>query len=179
MERKFVVRDLVYIAFLAALTSLLAYFAVPLPGGLPPVTGQTLGVMLAGLLLGAKKGAVSQLVYLLLGLSGLPVYAGGTSGLNVLAGPTGGFIWGFILGAYVCGKLAEKNRRASFFTMAGAAFLGGVVAVYLPGCWQLATVTSLALPEAAAMMLPFLPGDMVKVLLAAVLAQKIGPAIKK
>lgn len=115
MKEKFLLRDLVYIAFLAALTSVLAYFAIPMPGGLPPLTGQSLGVMLAGLLLGAKKGAASQMVYLCLGLLGMPIFANGTAGVGVLAGPTGGFIWGFVAGAFVCGKLTEKNSHATFF----------------------------------------------------------------
>jgi len=150
-----------------------------LPAGLPPVTGQSLGVMLAGLLLGARNGAISQMVYLLLGVLGLPVYANGTAGVGVLAGPTGGFIWGFVLGAYVCGKLTEKNSRATFLPLAGAAVLGGVVVVYIPGVLQLASVTAVTPPEAMVMMLPFLPGDLIKVLLAAALAQKIRPVIKK
>ncbi|NLM52224.1 MAG: biotin transporter BioY [Firmicutes bacterium] len=178
MKEKFLLRDLVYIAFLAALTSVLAYFAIPMPGGLPPLTGQSLGVMLAGLLLGAKKGAASQMVYLCLGLLGMPIFANGTAGVGVLAGPTGGFIWGFVAGAFVCGKLTEKNSHATFFSLAVAAALGGVVVVYLPGILQLAAVASVTLTEAVVMMLPFLPGDLIKALLAASLAQKIRPLTK-
>ena len=91
MKQKFSVRDMVLIALFAALTSIMAYISIPMPGGLPPVTGQSFAVMLAGLLLGARKGAMSQIIYILLGVAGLPVFAGATAGVGVLAGFTGGF----------------------------------------------------------------------------------------
>ena len=177
MKQKFSVRDLVLIAFFAALTSLLAYISIPMPGGLPPITGQSFAVMLAGLLLGATNGAMSQVIYLLLGVSGLPVFANGTAGVGVLAGPTGGFIWGFVLGAFVVGKLTEKHRRSSLAFLIGAAAVGGIITVYLPGILQLAGVLNLSVGKAVSIMLPYLPGDIIKVFISAVLAAKIRPAI--
>jgi len=176
--RNIALREYVAGAFFAALTALLAYVTIPLPGGLPPVTGQSLAVMLSGLFLGARGGAVSQVVYLLLGISGLPVFAGGKSGLNILVGPTGGFIWGFVCGSYITGKLVMKNEHPSLLSLAVACFTGGVLAVYLPGLVQLSLVLRINLLQAAVSMLPYLPGDLLKVFLAALLAQRIIPRIK-
>src|SRR5688572_3017372 len=101
-------RDLAQIAVFAALIA-----ALTLPGAIPigigvPITLQTLGVMLAGAILGARKGALAVTVYVALGLAGLPILAGGTAGLGVLAGPSGGFLLGFIPGAFVVGWIVER-----------------------------------------------------------------------
>ncbi|NLN07407.1 MAG: biotin transporter BioY [Firmicutes bacterium] len=177
--RNIALREYVAGAFFAALTALLAYVTIPLPGGLPPVTGQSLAVMLSGLFLGARGGAVSQVVYLLLGISGLSVFAGGKSGLNALVGPTGGFIWGFVLGAYLTGKLTEKREQPSTLHLLGAAFAGGICAVYLPGIIQLAYLLRLSPGKALSAMLPYLPGDLLKVAVSVFLATKTGPAIRQ
>lgn len=173
MKQKFAVHDLVVIALFAALTAIMAYISVPMPGGLPPITGQTFAVMLAGLLLGANKGAMSQIIYILLGVVGLPVFAGGTAGLGILFGSTGGFLWGFVLAAYVIGKLTEKKAKPSLFTLSSAALLGGVLVVYIPGIWQMARVLGLPLQTAAGFMLPFIPGDLIKVIVSSLLAQRL------
>ncbi|NLM46803.1 MAG: biotin transporter BioY [Firmicutes bacterium] len=177
--RKTALREYVAGALFAALTALLAYVAIPLPGGLPPVTGQSLAVMLSGLLLGARGGATSQLVYLLLGVSGLPVFAGGKSGLQVLAGPTGGFIWGFVLGAYLTGRLTENHKQPSVLRLLGAAFAGGICAVYVPGIIQLAWLLKLSPGKALLAMLPYLPGDLLKAAVSVFLAAKAGPAVRR
>lgn len=173
MKQKFTVRDLVLVALFAALTAIMAYITVPMPGGLPPITGQTFAVMLAGLLLGANKGAMSQIIYILLGVVGLPVFAGGTAGLGILVGRTGGFLFGFVLGAYLIGKLTEKKTKPSLLTLSSAALLGGVLVVYIPGIWQMSRVLGIPLETASGFMLPFIPGDLVKVAVSSLLAQRI------
>lgn len=178
MTEKFSTRELVLIALFAALTSLLAYLIIPLPGGLPPLTGQSLAVMLAGLLLGARQAAMSQLVYLLLGAAGLPVFAGGTAGVGVIVSPTGGFIWGFMVGAWVIGKLTEGKKVLSWLRLISAAVIGGILAVYLPGVLQLAKILQITLKGALVAMLPYLPGDLLKVLVAVTLARKIQPQLQ-
>lgn len=175
MEEK--IGKLALVGFFAALASLLAYIAIPLPGGLPPVTGQTFAAMLAGLLLGSKSGALSLAVYILLGICGLPVFAGGTAGAGVLAGPTGGFILGFIPAVYVTGRIAEKKRRPSLASYFGAAVIGGIIVLYLPATVQLARVLSLPAGEALILVLPYLPGDLGKAFFAALLAVKIRQAL--
>jgi biotin transport system substrate-specific component len=165
-------RDLAQIAVFAALIA-----ALTLPGAIPigigvPITLQTLGVMLAGAILGARKGALAVTVYVALGLAGLPILAGGTGGLGVLVGPTGGYLLGFILGAFVIGWLAERlTPRLRFWTLLVATVAGGVVAVYLVGIPWLAAVTGLPIGAAiAAGSLPFLIGDVIKAVIAALVA---------
>ncbi|MDW7651654.1 MAG: biotin transporter BioY [Bacillota bacterium] len=173
MKQKYSVRDLTLIALFAALTSIMAYITIPMPAGLPPITGQTFAVMLAGMLLGAKKGAMSQIIYILLGIAGLPVFAGAMAGAGVLAGYSGGFIWGFVPGAYIIGKLTEKQARTPLSILILAAFTGGVIAVYIPGVWQMAKVLGWPADKAVIAMLPYIPGDLVKVAASSLLAQKV------
>ena len=173
MKQRFSVRDLVLMALFAALTAIMAYITIPMPGGLPPITGQSFAVMLAGLLLGAHKGAMSQIVYVMLGLAGLPVFAAGTAGPGVLAGFSGGFIWGFIIGAYVIGKIVELAKRPSLPVLYLAAVLGGILAVYVPGILQMARVLEMPISNAVMAMLPYIPGDLVKVAVVAPLALRI------
>lgn len=168
-------RDLAQIAVFAALIA-----GLTLPGAIPvgvgvPITLQTLGVMLAGALLGARKGALAVLVYVVLGLAGLPILAGGTGGLGVLAGPTGGFLLGFIPGAFAIGWLAARiPPRLRFWPLLAAVAFGGVFVVYLVGLPWLAVVTGLPFGQAFVVgALPFLPGDLVKVVIAAAVAAAV------
>ena len=148
-------RDLAQIAVFAALIA-----ALTLPGAIPigigvPITLQTLGVMLAGAILGARKGALAVTVYVALGLAGLPILSGGTGGLGVLVGPTGGYLLGFILGAFVIGWLAERlTPRLKFWTLLIATSVGGILAVYLVGIPWLAAVRH-QLPSAATLLYSF------------------------
>jgi biotin transport system substrate-specific component len=147
------------------LIALSAQVAIPLPFSPVPVTGQTLAVLLVGALLGCRRGASSLLVYLAEGVVGLPVFAGGGSGLLWLLGPTGGYLVGFIAAAWLVGWLCQRgwDRRAG--TAALAMVLGNAV-LYLCGlCWLarfVGTERVLALG-----LLPFVPGDLIKVALAA------------
>jgi biotin transport system substrate-specific component len=117
------VRDGVLIACGAALTILGAQITIHVPPSPVPITGQTLGVVLAGAALGARRGMASQLLYVLLGLF-LPVYADGEQGFDVIWGATGGYLIGFIAAAGVIGALAERgaDRRPviAFFSYVGA-----------------------------------------------------------
>ncbi|WP_173924355.1 biotin transporter BioY [Agromyces sp. Marseille-P2726] len=165
-------RDLAQIAVFAALIA-----ALTLPGAIPigigvPITLQTLGVMLAGAILGARKGALAVTVYVALGLAGLPILSSGAGGLGVLVGPTGGYLLGFILGAFVIGWLAERlTPRLRFWTLLVATSVGGILAVYLVGIPWLAAVTGMPVGAAiAAGSLPFLIGDAIKAIVAALVA---------
>jgi biotin transport system substrate-specific component len=101
---------MVYASMFGSLTAIGAYIMIPLPP--VPITFQTLFLNLAGALLGGYLGALSQVVYILLGVIGLPVFAGGKAGLGVLLGPTGGYLFGFVLAALVVGK-GYRRRRPS------------------------------------------------------------------
>ncbi len=167
-------RDMVLVSLFAALTAVMALFvSIPLPFVPVPLTGQTFAVMLSGALLGSRRGAYSQVVYVLLGATGIPVFAGGLAGLSVLVGPRGGFLFGFILGAYVIGKMVERKNAPSPAYLFLATTLGGVLAVYIPGILQLSLVTGMTLPQAALAMVWFLPGDAIKVAASSLLAWRI------
>jgi biotin transport system substrate-specific component len=130
------VRDVVLVAAGAGLTVLGAQVAIPIPPSPVPVTGQTLAVVVAGAALGARRGALSQLLYVLLGLL-LPVYADGASGPEVIWGATGGYLVGFIAAAYAIGWLAERGRDRKVLT-AFLSFVAGQAIVFgigVPWLW--------------------------------------------
>lgn len=148
-------------------TALMAQVAIPLPFTPVPITGQTLAVLLVGAALGARRGALSMAAYLAEGLAGLPVFAGGTAGIGRLLGPTGGYLVGFVVAAYVVGWLAERGWDRRPLTAALAMAVGNGV-IYVFGLAWLARFVGLAhvLPMG---LFPFIPGDLLKVLLAAAL----------
>ncbi len=132
-----------------------------------PMTLQTLAVVLVGLTAGSRLGAASVLTYLAQGAAGLPVFAGGTAGLVVLAGPTAGFLWGFVALAFAAGWLVERGIARGFWRTLGCT-LAVSAALYLPGVLWLTAITPLSLARAAEVgMLPFLAGDAVKAVVAA------------
>lgn len=171
---RFATRELVLAALFAAVTAVLAYVRIPLPISPVPVTGQTFGFMLAGVLLGPRLGALSMVVYVLMGVAGLPVFAGGAAGIGVLVGPTGGYLWGGIAGAYVAGLVTAGRGRLSLSRALFGTVLGGIAAVYGIGVLQLGLVTGMGWREAlVAGVVPFLIGDGLKAVTAAVLAVRL------
>ncbi len=164
-------RGMVYAAMFGAITAVGAYIVIPLP--LVPITMQTFFVSLAPTLLGGVLGALSQVIYVLIGLIGLPVFAGGKAGFGVLIGPTGGYLAGFIIGAYIIGKLIELKEHPGFIWMVSAMLIGHV-ALYALGVAQLMFVAKLSLGKAIAVgVIPTLPGGIVKILAAAFVALKL------
>jgi biotin transport system substrate-specific component len=139
--------------------------------GLPvPITAQTLGVMAAGAVLGARRGALAALVVLVLCAASLPVMAGGRGGVGVLLGPTGGYALGFVPGAFVTGLLARRALRLPTATrglgLVAACLVGGVGVVYGLGIPWTSVVTGLSLRTTAIGALVFVPGDVLKAVLA-------------
>jgi biotin transport system substrate-specific component len=172
-------RDLVRIALFAALIALLGLipkFDLPFTAGVP-ITAQTLGVMLAGLILGARNGLLSVLLLLFVVALGAPVLSGGRGGLGVFFGPTVGFLVGWALGAWVCGAIFAGLRRhwpdKTFLTALIAAALGGIVAIYACGIPVLALIAKMPIEKAALVSLIFVPGDLIKAAIAAWLAARI------
>ncbi len=152
----------------ALLTALAAQIAIPLPFTPVPITGQTFAVLLTGAALGSWAGAGSQLIYVLLGALGLPFYADGSGGWEVLTGATFGYLLGFIVAAWVIGFLAERKQDRKVWS-AVPAFLTGSVVIYLFGvAWLYYGFEPIATWEAAlvAGVVPFIPGDLLKVALA-------------
>jgi len=160
-----------YASMFGALTAVGAYIMIPLPP--VPITMQTLFVSLAGALLGGYLGALSQVVYILLGVIGLPVFAGGKAGFGVLIGPTGGYLIGFVVGAFIIGKLTSLRREPGLLWLMGA-MAAGISIVYTLGIIQLMIVAKLSFVKAISVgLLPPLPGDIIKIVIASLICRKI------
>lgn len=159
--------DLARIAVFAALIVVLGTVTVPVPGGVP-ITAQTLGVMLAGLVLGARRAPLAILVVLALAAAGLPVLAGGRGGLGAFFGPTAGYLLGWAAGAVVVGLIAHRGRFTWWRAAAGAV-IGGILVVYLFGIPVQALVTGIPIGPTILSSLVFLPGDLLKAGVAVVL----------
>jgi biotin transport system substrate-specific component len=158
-------RDVLLIVLGALFVAALAQIEIPLPFTPVPITGQTLGVLLAGAALGSKRGAASLISYLMFGTIGLPFFAGGAHGLNILIGATGGYLIGFVIAAYGIGLLAERGLERNVRTSI-IPFLGGTVIIYLCGVAWLTVVLGSFSKALAAGFIPFLIGDAVKLIAA-------------
>ena len=164
-------KGMVYASMFGAMTAVGALISVPLQP--VPVTLQTFFLYLAGALLGRRLGVLSQIIYVLLGVLGLPVFSGGKAGLGVLMGPTGGYIIGFIIAAFVIGKLVEMREHPRLPWLVLSMLAGGCI-VYTLGILQLMVVAGLSPIKAlTAGALPFIPGDILQIAAAAAVALKI------
>jgi biotin transport system substrate-specific component len=160
-------RDAALVVAAALLTALCAQISIPIPGDPVPITGQTFAVLLTGAALGANRGALGQLLYVALGLVGLPFYADGDSGWTVVSGATGGYLIAFPIAAYVVGKLAELRMDRNP-VKAVVPFTVGSLIVFAIGVPWLAVSADLSLARAIELgFVPFIPGGIVKALLAA------------
>ena len=168
-------RDLVYIALFAAIVAALALVPpIPVPLVPVPITAQTLGVMLAGSILGARRAALAMLTFTVLVAAGLPLLAGGRGGLATILGPTGGFLLAWWLGAAVIGWLVERRwARITWLEMFLINALGGIVVIYLVGIPWLSVFANISLAEAATGSAAFVPGDLIKAALAATIAMTL------
>lgn len=157
-------RNLAYVALFAALIAVLGFLpGIDLVAGVP-ISFQSLGVMLAGAVLGARKGALAVLVFIALIALGLPLLSGGKNLWAVLYTPRIGYVFGFSAAAFATGWLTEKLTMLSLSLAAGlAAFLGGMVVLYAIGIPIAAYMNDLTLGETATGALVFVPGDLVKV----------------
>ncbi len=166
--------DIVTIALFSALTAIGAYIYIPLPFSEVPITLQTMFTYLAGAVLGGYFGALSQMIYLLIGVVGLPIFAGGGSGLSVLIGPSGGYLIGFIIAAFVIGEL--KKLKKGFVWLFIYMVVGNII-IYILGVVQLMNWTRISLNQAIVIgVLPFIFGDIIKILLATYITQRVEKA---
>jgi biotin transport system substrate-specific component len=160
-------RDAVLVVAAAALTALCAQISFYLPGNPVPVTGQTFAVLLTGAALGANRGAAAMLLYVLLGMVGLPVYADGKHGMDIITGASGGYLVGFLLAGWVVGRLAEARLDRRPVT-ALPLFLVGSAIIYVIGVPWLAVSAHQSLGWAISNgFTDFIPGDLVKAAAAA------------
>jgi biotin transport system substrate-specific component len=165
-------RDIAQVAMGAGLVAALGLpGAIAVLGGAVPITLQTLGVMLVGSLLGARKGGLSLLLFLVLVAIGLPLLAGGRGGLGVFAGPSVGYLVAWPIAAWVIGRIVEAGRPGYRWPRGLTAnLLGGVAVVYALGIPAQAWRTDVPVPETAVLAAAFLPGDVVKAVLATAVA---------
>jgi biotin transport system substrate-specific component len=164
---------------LAGLTGLLAQVRIPLPFTPVPVTGQTFAVLLAGVLLGRKWGGVSLAIYAILGIAGVPWFNGGTSGL----GATGGYLIGFVMAAFFLGYYVDKHPKyRTFNRLFGLLLFASLIMIYIPGLIWLgiwlhlvkgSTVGVLSVISLGAA--PFIAGDILKAVLAALTGRIVTP----
>ncbi|HSQ59731.1 MAG TPA: biotin transporter BioY [Acidobacteriota bacterium] len=159
--------DLALIAAGSLLIALSAQVAIPLPFSPVPVTGQTFGVLFVASMLGRARGTAAVLAYLAEGAAGLPVFAGLAAGPAKLLGPTGGYLLGFVPGAWLCGALAERGWDRTPLRATASMILGNI-AIFALGLPWLARFVGASNVWALGFW-PFLPGDIVKIGLAAAL----------
>ncbi|WP_159609294.1 biotin transporter BioY [Glutamicibacter sp. JC586] len=170
-------KNTVYIAIFAAMIAAMGLLPPITLGIIPvPITLQTLGVMLAGALLGPWRGAMASLVVVVLALAGLPLLAGGRGGLGVLLGPTGGYLVGWILGSFIIGALFKywvlrvTGKTAQFLAGLASVTAGGIGGIYLCGVPWTAMVTGLDFGTSLLGSAAFLPGDLFKAVVTTLVA---------
>ncbi len=168
--------NLVLCGLFAALTGGLAQITIPI--GPVPISLATFSVFMSGALLGAKFGALSQGVYVLSGAAGLPVFAGFKGGPGALVGPTGGYIAGYILTAWLVGLITDKFGNRVY--VLALAMLAGFAAYMVTGTGWYMLVTGNGLREALMVcVVPFLPGDFLKMTGAVILSHRLRPVLQK
>jgi biotin transport system substrate-specific component len=166
-------RSLTHIALFAALVAILGLVPqITLATGVP-ITAQSLGIMLCGTVLGARRGALAVLLFLALVAAGLPLLSGGRGGLGVFAGPSVGFLIGFPVAAFVIGWLMRRTTLPVGLAAGAASVIGGIGVLYAFGITGMALMLDKTLPEAAFLAGAFLPGDILKAVLAGFVTQAI------
>lgn len=172
-------RDITQIGMFTALTAVGAFISIPV--GPVPITLQSFFVLLSGIILGSKKAMYSQIAYILLGLIGLPIFAGFTGGLQSIIKPSFGFLIGYIFMAYCVGKITKKNHNPKSISM--AVFAGTVVlyAIGLPYMYYILNIMlakNLTVMQIFTMgMFMFIPGDTLKAIIAVLVGKKISSTI--
>ncbi|MCM1256389.1 MAG: biotin transporter BioY [Roseburia sp.] len=180
-DTKFTAKDLAVCALFTALIAVGAYIKIPIPA--LPFTLQFFFVILAGLLLGSKRGAVSAGVYLLLGLAGAPVFTEG-GGVWYVLKPSFGYLIGFVIAAYVAGRLAEGMERLGFWKLMGVNLVGLLI-VYAAGMAYYYVICNYVIHTPVGVGTLFLycfvlvvPGDIFLSALAAIVAKRIKPVLR-
>ncbi len=171
-------KDTVYIALFAALTAALGLMP-PLHfagAALPPISAQSLGVMLAGAVLGSKRGGLALLLFIALVAVGLPLLSGGRGGFGVLMGTSGGFLLSWPICAAFIGYLAERDRIGGALKLGVYIALGGIVLMYAVGIPWMAFIGKLGMAKSVSIMVAYIPGDLIKVVVAAILAENLRKA---
>lgn len=164
-------KQIILVSLFAALTAVGAFIQIPL--GTVPITLQFLFTALSGVMLGGRLGALSQLIYVVIGLFGVPVFAGGNGGFGAITKPSFGYLLGFILGAYVIGKIAESSKRVGFIRLFIAS-IAGIAVIYVVGVPYLYVIVRYVIGKDITLitalktgLLIFIPGDLIKCIIIA------------
>jgi biotin transport system substrate-specific component len=170
-------KNVALIALFAALIAALGLIPKLTLGFGVPITAQSLGVMLCGTILGSKRGAMSVLLLLLLVAVGLPLLSGGRGGLGLFVSPSAGFLIGWPVAAFVTGMIVEKWRGHSLAVVAGvASVIGGILVMYVFGIAGLSIALDKSLLEATRLVAAFVPGDVIKAVIAGMLTAALAKA---
>ena len=166
-------KPLVFAALFAALTAAVAPLKIPLGFTPVPITLQTLVVLMSGAMLGPYYGALAMILYVVVGILGLPVFAGGGSGIGAVLGPTGGYLISYFIAAYAIGKIVQMKKKPAFFDYV-VAMVAGTIIIYVLGAGWGMVVTGLGIAAIlAGWVFPFIIGDTIKLLAAAYIAKKV------
>lgn len=161
----------------AILTGLGAFVRIPLPFSPVPVTLQTMFVLLSGAFLGQGSGLAAQALYVTLGLVGLPIFSGAGSGLLYLTGPTGGYLFGFIVAGFLTARLL-RNKPHTFWAIFSRLLLADLVLFICGLLWLKAIFGSTLSTLLLIGFVPFIPGDLIKIGIAAALYFRLGPRLR-
>jgi biotin transport system substrate-specific component len=168
-KNKLSTREICFIGLFTALTAVMAQISIPMPLGVP-MTMQTFAISMAGMMLGARNGFLSILIYILLGAAGMPVFANFSGGLGIVLGPTGGFILTFPIMAWMIGLGAQKRNKLPVIL----GLFAGTVFNYAGGTLMFSVIAGKDLQtSAAACVLPFIPTAVIKAAAAGALGFKI------
>lgn len=168
--------SLVFMALFIAIIAVTGIIpAIPIPFIAVPITLQTLGVMLTGSLLGAKRGFVATFVFVLIVAAGGPFLAGGTGGMAALLGPTGGYVMSWPIGALVIGLFSDQIRSGEkgYIKLIAGHIIGGILVIYAGGILYYCFITGTPVVAVALGNLAFLPGDSVKIILSIVITLRL------
>lgn len=176
---KFTLKEIILIGLFTALTSIFAQIAIITPFTPVPITLEILAVFLSGIILEKRCSAFSQLIFILLGITGIPVFAHFRGGLDIIIGPTGGYILSFPVMAYITGYILDKKKKISKADIILALFLS-IIICYITGTLQLGLILGLDYRKAVIMgVVPFIPFDIIKAVFAGIIGYQLRKSLIK
>lgn len=169
-------QKMIYVALFAALISVCGFISIPVVGTPIPIVLQNMLVVVTGLMLGPVLGSFATLLFLGAGALGLPIFSGGTGGIARFLGPTGGFLYGYALATLVAGLIAQKpsyGKKTSVLRLVLATVLS-FISMYIPGVLHFMFSMNKTFAQTMALcVIPYIPGDIVKMVIAILLASKL------
>ncbi len=169
-------KKIVFTALFAALIAVCGFISIPVPGTPIPIVLQNMLTVLTGLMLGPVWGTIATVLFLVAGALGLPIFSGGTGGIARLMGPTGGFLFGYTIATLTSGIIAQRpiyGKKTSLIRLI-VATVAGFVVMYIPGVIHFMRVMDKTFTQTMTLcVIPYIPGDIVKMVVAILLASKL------